>query len=291
MTIPNNWEHWQHEEYVDNTTYEKFLHQGTPIKVEYEDIHSNEAVFVYPLNGGKRLEGIYDSSLKAIRPLLNKSESNKDLRLYMDALKNTDISIVAVDGLMGTGKTSTCIHQIIDEYIDKHSSEKQDTEILIAKPHVNSGGSSEAYGFLPGDLDDKLDPTLTNYSQYFDRYSLAGFAKLKEQGIIKILPLGFIRGIDAKNMIMIVDECQNTKELISVVTRKAKDSKIILLGDTSKYQIDLNGNTPQNNGLTHIINLLKGAPYFQHIKMKTINHVVRSAEVKDIVHRLQQEEI
>jgi predicted ribonuclease YlaK len=109
---------------------------------------------------------------------------------------------------------------------------------------------------------------------------------LRAGGYVEILPLGFIRGLDAENMTIVVDECQNTKELVTVVTRRAKDSRIFLLGDTSPFQIDLAGNTPKKNGLTDIIDLLQGAPYFQYIEMKSLEHIVRSDEVRDIVRRL-----
>ena len=70
------------------------------------------------------------------------------------------------------------------------------------------------------------------------------------------------------------------------MTRKAKNAKIIILGDTSPFQIDTSGNSPKRNGLTNIIKLLDGASYFQHIELKSIEHIVRSSEVQDIVRRL-----
>jgi phosphate starvation-inducible protein PhoH len=193
---------------------------------------------------------------------------------------------------MGTGKTSTVVEKIINKYLIKDFKNNKldkpaEHKILIAKPHINAGGSHEQYGFLSGDINEKLDPTLGNFIQYFDRWHPAGFNKLRESGVVQILPLGFIRGLDAENMTIIVDEAQNTKELVSVVTRKAKkNSKIILIGDTSPFQIDLEQNTTEKNGLKHIIELLSGANYFQYIEMKSIEHIVRSDEVKDIVKRL-----
>jgi predicted ribonuclease YlaK len=157
-------------------------------------------------------------------------------------------------------------------------------KIVIAKPHVNSGG--ESYGHLPGDINQKIDPTIINFTQYFDRLHQAGYEKLRDAGYVEILPLGFVRGMDASNVTVIADECQNTKELITLVTRKSNKSRIILLGDTSPFQIDKAGNTPDKNGLTDVIDLLRGATYFQHIEMKTVEHVVRSEETRDVVRRL-----
>jgi predicted ribonuclease YlaK len=159
---------------------------------------------------------------------------------------------------------------------------------MLCKPHVNAGGPDEQYGFLPGDIDEKMDPTLGNFIQYFNRYSQFGFEPLREAGYIEVKPLGFIRGLDAQNTIIVADEVQNTRELISLATRKASNSRIIFLGDTSPFQIDLTGNTPTKNGLSSLMDLLHGAPYFQYIEMKTLSHVVRSEEVRDIVRRLFQ---
>lgn len=294
--------HWQYTELVESEDYAKFLKYGTPINPS-ENLLANTAVYVESKSGGTRLEGVYDPLVKGIRPIKGKNPDgtvapNKDLRLYNDSMQNKNITILAVDGLMGTGKTSTAVEWIIENHLKKVDFPKTTAQwenwkpplnlhnILIAKPHVNAGGKHEQYGFLPGDLDEKMDPTLTNFIQYFDRWHEGGFNILRDAGYIKILPLGFIRGLDAYDTTLIVDEAQNTKELISVATRKAKNSRIIFLGDTSPFQIDLSGNTPKKNGLRDIIDLLQGAPYFQYIEMKSIEHIVRSEEVRDIVRRL-----
>lgn len=292
--------HWQHVEYVDDEVYKQFLHHNTPVTPSIQ-LPFNTAVYIQPITGGKRLEGIYDPTLKGIRQLKYKSQKgkpvpNRDLRLYLDAVLSEHITVLAVDGLMGTGKTSTCIESLIEEHLSdikvdervlNNPDWKPDTDahkIMIAKPAVNSGG--EEYGFLPGDINEKIAPTIKNYTQYFDRNHQAGFELLNAAGYVEILPLGFIRGLDAENMTVVVDECQNTTELITVVTRRAKDSRIFLLGDTSPFQIDLKGNTPKKNGLADTIDLLRGAHYFQYIEMKSLEHIVRSDEVRDIVRRL-----
>ncbi|MDP4224883.1 MAG: PhoH family protein [Bacteroidota bacterium] len=276
--------HWEYTEVVDSETFDKFKAHKTPISTT-SDLPANTAVFIS--NDGKRLEGVFDPKLHAIRPLkVNKPFPNRDLRLYMDAINNPDITMIAVDGLMGTGKTSTAVESAIQFINDifKPNLPLTSPKVVIAKPYVYANG--EEYGFLPGGIDEKFDPSLVNFIQYFDRWHQAGFSKLRDMGYIKILPLGFIRGLDAEDLIIIADECQNTRELISLATRKSKNSRIFYLGDTSPFQIDLQGSTPHNNGLTKLINLLQGAPYFQYIELKSLEHVVRSPEVRDIVKRL-----
>lgn len=285
--------HWKHTETVDNDTYNQFLKHKVPIKPSIK-LPNNTAVFILNEEGGKRLEGVYDPTVGGIRPLKVTNAPNRDLRLYLDTIKSKHITIIAVDGLMGTGKTSTCVESLIKEHLsdvkvsmfdDEHDDEyKGNHKILISKPAVNAGG--EEYGFLPGDINEKIEPTLQNFAQYFDRNHPSGFEALRLSGHIEILPLGFIRGKDAENITIVVDECQNTKELITVATRKAKDSRVFLLGDSSPFQIDREGNSPKNNGLVDIIDLLSGAPYFQYIEMKSIEHIVRSEETRDIVKRL-----
>jgi len=282
--------HWEHTEIVDSAQLSFFQKNGRVIEPKIV-IPYNTAVYVS--DGSKRLEGIYDPVLKGIRPLKDKTSPNRDLRLYNDALQSEHITLLAVDGLMGTGKTSTAVEYVIEKHLsslktnhDKEIDEvnRGDHKILIAKPHVNAAG--EEYGHLPGDIEEKFNPTLSNFIQYFDRFHQAGYHALSAAGYVEVLPMGFIRGLDADNITIIADECQNTRELITVATRRAKRSRIIFLGDTSPFQIDVPTNSPEKNGLSELIDLLAGAPYFQYIEMKTLEHIVRSEEVRDIVRRL-----
>lgn len=303
--------HWEHTEYLNDEQYDSFI-LGAKF-VPSTPLPYNIALYVDHLDNGctdssrKRLECIYDGETKCIRPIKTKG-ANRDLRLYKDALNNKNITMLAVDGLVGTGKTSTLIEYLIeknlkdvdlsDRVIDgtgvssflsysvmgDDNDKATDRKILIAKPAVNSAG--EEYGFLPGDINEKMTPTLRNYTQYFDRLHPAGFELLRENGYVDILPLGFIRGMDADNMDIIVDEAQNTKELITVATRHAKDARTFFIGDTSPFQIDRENNTPEKNGLSDFIDLMNGAPYFQYIEMKSLEHIVRSDEVRDIMRRM-----
>lgn len=280
--------HWQHIEIVDELTFNKFLNHKTSFSTD-SDLDPNVGILISCESQSRKIEGVYDGVEHVIRPLKcgGKSAPNKELRLYLDALNNDVINMIAVDGLMGTGKTSSVVEYMCDLLPDINKFSEPYTsgyKIIIAKPYINAMG--EEYGFLPGEIDDKLDPSLASFIQYFDRYHKAGFRKLRQQGYIELLPLGFVRGLDLKDTILVADECQNTLELISLATRKSTGSKIIFLGDTSPFQIDRPGNTSKVNGLTYLVDLLSGATFFQHIEMKTLNHIVRGDEVKEVVRRL-----
>jgi predicted ribonuclease YlaK len=164
--------HWQHTELVESDIYKQFLQHNVPITPSIA-LPYNTAVFIDPIGGGKRLEGIYDPTVKGIRQLKYKSPKgravpNRDLRLYLDAVANENITVLGIDGLMGTGKTSTCIENLIEQHLSgvkvdervlSHPDWKPPFDahkIMIAKPAVNSGG--EEYGFLPGDIDEKIKP-------------------------------------------------------------------------------------------------------------------------------------
>ena len=291
--------HWEHTAIITKEQYDLFTQHNQPIELStLEDyIPPNTAVYIQSEDGSKPLEAICDPSLKALRRLNSSNQANRDLRLFEDTMKNENITVIAVDGFMGTGKTSTTIEHLITKHLadvhpDPHFAYAEESikdrtdrhNILISKPDVNAG--DESYGFLPGDLVEKFLPKMRNYTQYFDRNHPSGFNLLNRAGYVDILPLGFVRGMDATNTSVIVDECQNTKELVTMVSRRAKGTRIFLIGDTSPFQIDVKGNTTENNGLTHIIDLLKGASYFQYIEMKSVEHIVRSEEVRDLVRRL-----
>lgn len=274
--------HWEHVEYVSADTLQA-IKRGEVVKPSIP-LDANTALSV--CCESVLLECVYTG--KTIRPLMKSSAPNRDLRLYIDALHDPNITMLAVDGLPGSGKTSTAVEFVIDNDLSGLSAndlgKSTEPKVLIAKPYLNAG--EEEYGFLPGDINEKFDPTVQNFIQYFNRKHLLGFDQLRDGGLVEVLPLGFIRGRDLPDTTIIVDECQNTKELVTMATRKAKNSRVIFLGDTSPYQIDIKGNSTHHNGLSHLTRLLKGASYFQHIELKTTNHILRSDESRDIVRRL-----
>lgn len=249
-----------------------------PIEIN-EYLPPNLGVYIEN-DDGRRTIGIVDNEYKVIRNLKGKKAPNKDLQLLYDAFQNKNITMIAIDGFVGTGKTSSVVKEAIDKWI------KKEKKVYISKPHV----FTENYGFLPGDIDEKLDPTLKNYSQWFNRYTneqyeVSAYQHYKEQDLLEIQPLAYIRGCDIPDAMLVVDECQNAIELQSIATRRAKNSLFVFIGDTSGFQFDNKKCTPNNNGFTKLIKLLDGADYFQYIELKTLEHILRSNEVRDIMRR------
>jgi predicted ribonuclease YlaK len=272
--------HWEYIHNIDNITFDQFEKNNVPIKLDKNIVAPNTGVIIEN-EKTQRSYGIYDPEIKAIRKLKGKIAPNKDLQLLYDAFENKNITIIAVDGLPGTGKTSTVVEEAIKNWINKEK------KVYIVKPYV----FSESYGFLPGDIDEKTDPTLQNFIQWFERYSKKQFKGngayeyYKNQDWLKVLPLAFARGIDIENAFVIVDESQNTTELLTMATRKARASTFCFIGDTSFFQMDNKKCSPEKNGLKDLIDLLSGSPYFQHIELKTIDHILRGEEVKDIIKK------
>ena len=270
--------HWQYIHKVDNAIFEQFDKKNVPIDLDRDIVLPNTGVIIENQKT-QRTYGIYDSEIKAIRKLKGKNAPNKDLQLLYDAFENKNITMITIDGLPGTGKTSSVVEEAIKSWINKEK------KVYIVKPYV----FSESYGFLPGDINEKIDPTLQNFIQWFERYSKKQFKgngayeHYRSQGWLEVLPLAYARGIDIENSFVIIDESQNACELLTMATRKAKGSFFCFIGDSSGFQMDNKKCTPEKNGLSDLINLLKGADYFQYIELKSVEHVLRAEEVKDIL--------
>lgn len=155
--------------------------------------------------------------------------SDKQTDLYKGIRNNT---LTVVHGPAGTSKTfTTCytaLSLLADRKIDK---------IIITKPIQESG---EQLGLLPGTVDEKIDPYkqsyYTNFCKILDRGTIDWLFSIEE---ITFEPLAYMRGSTYDNCIMLLDECQNAsiKQLMLWSTRLGKDSKAVMMGDTSQYDV------------------------------------------------------
>lgn len=186
---------------------------------------------------------------------------NLEQRACLDLLLDQEIQLVALVGKAGTGKTFLSLAAALAQ---THSYQK----ILLSKPVVDVG---QGVGFLPGSLKEKLEPWMQSFFDNLDQidplwdadsYGEDPQASYLEKNRIEIQPIHSIRGRSLKGAFMIIDEVQNLSahEVKSIITRAAEGTKVILLGDP--YQIDSPYLDEKSNGLTHVIEKMKGHSIF-----------------------------
>ncbi len=190
---------------------------------------------------------------------------------YIEAIKDKDV--VFAIGPAGTGKTYLAVVMAI-----RALRNKEVQKIVLTRPAVEAG---EKLGFLPGDLQDKVDPYLRPL--YDGLYDLLGFElaqKYVEKGIIEIAPLAYMRGRTLDDAFIILDEAQNTtsEQMKMFLTRIGFGSKAVITGDIT--QVDLPKDT--QSGLVLVQDILQGIPEisFQYL---TRSDVVRHPVVGKII--------
>lgn len=187
---------------------------------------------------------------------------------YLDAITNNTITIGV--GPAGTGKTYLAVAMAVKAFRNREVS-----KIILTRPAVEAG---EKLGFLPGDLQQKVDPYLRPlYDGLFDMMGAEGFQKCQERGEIEVVPLAYMRGRTLENSFIILDEAQNTtsEQMKMFLTRLGYNSKAIVTGDIT--QTDLPDG--KQSGLKEVIKILRNIDDIAIIKLSD----------KDIVrHRLVQ---
>jgi phosphate starvation-inducible PhoH-like protein len=185
---------------------------------------------------------------------------NDEQKVAKEKIINSDIAVIR--GKAGSGK-SLLAAQIALDMLFKKEVEK----IIIARPAITAG---EQIGFLPGTKDEKMAPFTAPV--YDNMYRLTGKEKIEKlvmEGEIEIIPVGFLRGFNFSNCIVIIDEAQNCSEnqLELIMGRLCIGSKIIICGDSA--QIDLK--SKKDSGFDFICKHMKDIPGFNIITLQT-NH-------------------
>lgn len=203
------------------------------------------------------------------KPLKPKTLGQK---YYIKSMRNKDV--VFGIGPAGTGKTYLAVAMAVNAF------KKKDVQkIILARPAVEAG---ERLGFLPGDLQDKVDPYLRPlYDALYDILGRDTALRLKEKEIIEVVPLAYMRGRTLDNSFIILDEAQNTtrEQMKMFLTRMGFGSKVVVTGDVT--QIDLpRGKT---SGLTEAVRVLKGVDDIYFCFLKDTD-VVRHELVKKIIN-------
>ncbi len=190
---------------------------------------------------------------------------------YIEQIKEN--TIVLGIGPAGTGKTYLAVAMAVKAF-----REHKVRKIILTRPAVEAG---EKLGFLPGDLQDKVDPYLRPlYDALFDMFGGESFAKYMEKGIIEVAPLAYMRGRTLDEAFIILDEAQNTtsEQIKMFLTRLGNDSRMVITGDIT--QIDLPDS--KKSGLVEAVKILKGIDDIG-IHRFSEKDVVRHRLVQDII--------
>lgn len=190
---------------------------------------------------------------------------------YYKAIENNVVTFGI--GPAGTGKTYLAVAMAIRAFKNREVK-----RIILTRPAIEAG---ERLGFLPGDMEMKVDPYLRPlYDALFDILGVETYNKLKERGLIEVAPLAYMRGRTLDNSFIILDEAQNTtkEQMKMFITRFGFGSKVVINGDIT--QIDLPYGKP--SGLLHASKVLRDISEIKFIYFSE-KDVVRHSLVKKII--------
>lgn len=197
---------------------------------------------------------------------------------YVDAIRENTVTIAV--GPAGTGKTYLAVALAVEAFRSKSVN-----RIILTRPAVEAG---EKLGFLPGDLQQKVDPYLRPlYDALFDMLGAENFQKCQERGDIEVAPLAYMRGRTLDDSFIILDEAQNTtpEQMKMFLTRLGFNSKAVVTGDIT--QIDLPDG--KKSGLKQVLTILSG---IEGISITKFNErdVVRHRLVQQIIKAYEKYE-
>ena len=192
---------------------------------------------------------------------------NHEQEFAFDALLDPQISLIALTGKAGTGKTLLAIAAALKQ-------KEQFEGILVARPAVEM--SDKTLGFLPGDKDEKIDPYMMPIYDNLAVIRESGKPKQRttepirewaKANKIQVLVLNYIRGRSLADRFIIIDEAQNLTphEVKTIITRAGEGTKIVIIGDVS--QIDSPYQNERSNGLSYLIDKWLGQPEFVHVHL------------------------
>jgi len=235
------------------------------------DLLANE--FLIMRNGSKSALAVYDAVLDRIKRIENTTcfgirPRNAEQSFALNALLDRDIPLVTLSGKAGTGKTLLALAASLE-------SKRHYRQIFVARPIVPL--SNKDIGYLPGDINSKLDPYM---QPLYDNLTVIqnqisgknarnrGVEELLSQEKIIVTPLSYIRGRSIVKVFFIVDEAQNLTphEVKTIITRAGEGTKLIFTGDV--YQIDHPYLDSQSNGLSYLIEKMKGQKLYAHINLE-----------------------
>ncbi len=193
---------------------------------------------------------------------------NAEQAFALDAIMNPDVKLVSIQGVAGTGKTLLSLAGALEQRRNYH-------QIYLARPVVPL--SNKDIGYLPGDIKSKLNPYMEplwdNLKFIKGKFSekdreFKQITEMVENEKLVVCPLAYIRGRSLSNVFFIVDEAQNLTphEVKTIISRAGENTKMIFTGDI--YQIDTPYLDTQSNGLSYLIDKLKGQNLYAHVTLE-----------------------
>jgi len=217
------------------------------------------------------------------KPVKSKTLGQKT---YVEAIRKNTITFGI--GPAGTGKTYLAVAMAVKAFKNKEV-----TRIILTRPAVEAG---EKLGFLPGDLQNKVDPYLRPlYDALYEMLGMENFARLSEKGAIEVAPLAYMRGRTLDDSFIILDEAQNTtpEQMKMFLTRIGFNSKAIVTGDIT--QVDLPDG--KKSGLKDVINVLKNIDdiafcYFTErdvVRHRLVQKIIKAYEKRESAYKRKTE--
>ncbi len=261
-------------EHMDSHVIDRFYKEGAVPAGEFsldDDPVPNE--YYIMRNGTKSALSVFNRDSGAFR-LVEKKRAygihprNAEQTFSLDALMNPDVRLVTLSGKAGTGKTLMALAAALEKRRDYK-------QILLARPVIPL--SNRDIGYLPGDIKDKLDPYM---QPLFDNLSVIknqfeedspDYRRINEMvhnEKLLIMALAYIRGRSLSKVYFIVDEAQNLTphEVKTIITRAGEGTKIVFTGDP--YQIDTPYLDSRSNGLTYLIDKMRGQSLYAHVTLE-----------------------
>ena len=289
--------------HIEQTLNVKIINRDTELKVtgKKENVAQAEKVLTNLIALSARGETINEQNVRYMMSMVEEGQEEKIQELskdcicvtakgkpikpktvgqkkYIDAIKNN--AVVLGVGPAGTGKTYLAVAMAVTAF-----RKKEVNRIILTRPAVEAG---EKLGFLPGDLQHKVDPYLRPlYDGLFDMLGAETYQSYLEKGMIEVAPLAYMRGRTLDESFIILDEAQNTtpEQMKMFLTRIGFGSKAIITGDIT--QIDLPGT--KKSGLKEAIKILKNIEGIAFSYL-TAKDVVRHALVQEIIKAYEKYE-